>query len=205
MSSDKSGNRRILYVDVRGKRQAIRLGKVSKKQAQATCVRIEALIDGRQLGQSPPAEVTQWVLGVDERLRERLRTLDLINETVGVSRHLGGLLAAFFDHASVKPTTRVTYRQTETALLAFFDAGRVLASISPHECELWKQSMISADLAPSTVSKRVKTARQMFERAVRWRWIDRNPLADVIAGGQVNRDRQRYISRGDIDQVVASC
>jgi integrase len=51
----------------------------------------------------------------------------------------------------------------------------------------------------------VKTARQMFRRAVRWKMLDANPFDDVKAGSQSNKSREHFVSQDDAHKVLDAC
>ena len=48
-------------------------------------------------------------------------------------------------------------------------------------------------------------ARQIFKQAVRWKLIADNPFTGVKAGSQMNKARQRFISRADAQRVLDAC
>ncbi|MBS0195441.1 MAG: site-specific integrase [Planctomycetes bacterium] len=60
-------------------------------------------------------------------------------------------------------------------------------------------------LADATVSKRVKTARQMFGQGIKWKMLAENPLAGVKGGCQTNRARMYFVTRADAEKVLAAC
>ena len=65
--------------------------------------------------------------------------------------------------------------------------------------------MRDAGLADATISKRVKTARQIFRKAVRWKLLADNPFDDVKAGGKTNRSRMRFVTREEAHAVMDAC
>src|SRR5688572_24216677 len=65
--------------------------------------------------------------------------------------------------------------------------------------------MKSAGYAEATISKRVKLARQIFRRGVRWKMLAENPFEGVKAGSQQNKSRQYFISRADAQKVLDHC
>src|SRR5438552_14877282 len=57
----------------------------------------------------------------------------------------------------------------------------------------------------ATISKRGKTARQLFKQGVRWKMISENPFAEVKAGSMTNKARQHFISREVAQKVIEAC
>ncbi len=55
------------------------------------------------------------------------------------------------------------------------------------------------------VAKRVRVAKAVFRKAVRWGYIASSPFADLRAGSQANPDRSFYVPAGHIHAVLAAC
>lgn len=77
---------------------------------------------------------------------------------------LGTLLDEFFKAITVKPGTETTYRQTRRCLIEHFGQGRLLRDIGTLDADKWRQWLKGEGLAQPTISKRVKTARQIFKQ-----------------------------------------
>ncbi len=105
----------------------------------------------------------------------------------------------------VKPNTVTTYEQTRRVLVEHFGAATPLADVGPAEAEKWRQWQKGLGLADSTVARRVKSARQMFRVAVRWKLLSENPFADVRAGSMANKARQHFIDRDVAQRVIDAC
>ena len=60
-------------------------------------------------------------------------------------------------------------------------------------------------MAPATVAREVKRARQFFKAAVRRKLIRENPFAEVKGGNQENRNRFYFVTREEADRVLAAC
>ncbi|MBA4107074.1 MAG: hypothetical protein C0485_15115 [Pirellula sp.] len=65
--------------------------------------------------------------------------------------------------------------------------------------------MLADGLAPATVGREVKRARQFFRSAVRRKLIPENPFADVAAPAQVNASRMHFITREVTERVLSAC
>ena len=204
IGKDPNGFKRVLFLSG-GKRKTIRLGKASMKQAEAFKVKVEALVTAGITG-SMDDETARWVAGRDGTIRTRLEAVGLIEkvERKG-STLLGTLMKAFFLSLQVKPGTSITYNQTRQSMEAYFGVDSTLDTLTPLNAEQWRQSMKSAGLADATVSKRVKTARQMLRQAADWGMIEKNPFDKVKAGGQTNKARQFFITEADAQKVLAAC
>ena len=60
-------------------------------------------------------------------------------------------------------------------------------------------------LAPTTIHKRIQVARSFFHAMRRRKLIDENPFDGVKAAAAGTRDRQRFVTREEIDAVLAAC
>src|SRR6185437_10966852 len=110
----------------------------------------------------------------------------------------------------VKPGTRVTNEQTRDCLFEYFKATKNIRDIDNLDAEKWRQWMEAAapegkGLATATISKRVKTARRAFAKAVRWKMIAENPFDGVEAGPQDNEENAHFIDRPTAQKVLDAC
>src|SRR5690606_18448875 len=118
---------------------------------------------------------------------------------------LGALLDEYFRGVEVKPSTPTTYKQTRRSLGDNCGTNMKLSVITPLEADRWLGSLREEGLAEATVSKRVKTARQVFKQGVRWKMIADNPFADVKAGVQTNKARMFYVTHETVEKVLDAC
>jgi integrase len=204
---DKNGRKRILFVAPDGTRKTIRLGKASVKQAEAFKVKIEALVTASITG-STDDETARWVKALDQAptLRKRVEATGLIAaSSITAKATLATLLKEFFASITVKPGTSITYKQTRRCLEEHFTGPKLLNDITPLDAEKWKQALKAKGLADATISKRIKTARQIFRQGIQWGMLTKNPFDGVKAGPQTNRSRMRVISREDSQKVLDAC
>ena len=80
-----------------------------------------------------------------------------------------------------------------------------MRTITPGEADDFKQSLVSRKLAPTTIHKRLQTARSFFHAMRRRKLIDENPFDGVKAAASGIKDRQRFVTRGEIKLVLAAC
>ncbi len=167
-------------------------------------MRVESLVSAAITG-SMDDETSRWLAGLDDRTHGRLAAVGLVTPRERGNATLGKLLGAFFDTLAVKPGTATTYKQTRRALTEHFGDGKPLSNIAALDGDRWRQAMSDAGLADATISKRVKTARQIFRQSVRWKMLAENPFADVKAGSQTNRARMHFIGPEDAQKVLDAC
>ena len=77
VSNDPNGRKRILFVDPLGDRKAIRVGKLSKKDADSIKYRVEGLLSAKITG-AMDRDLSLWVSELSPVLREKLERVDLL-------------------------------------------------------------------------------------------------------------------------------
>lgn len=202
---DPEGRKRLL-VTVKGQRRTIHLGKLDVKQAEAVRTKVETLATAAATGTTIDHATSQWVGAINARLHASLARAGLVAPRAQTARSRSELFDNFFAALSVKPQTATTYAQTRRTLEEYFGPGRVITEITALEAEKWRRWLRDDQrLAEATIAKRVKTARQVFKRAVKWKIITENPFAEVRAGPQTNPSRMRFIDRTTARAVLDAC
>lgn len=219
LSTDRKGRRRILFADAEGYRQAIYLGRMPKKTAEQLQRRVEEIIAGRIAGTAPSPELAAWVRDIPSPFHRKFVKAGLLEPREADSQiTLGGLLDEFLARATVKKSTHVNYKQSIDSLRVFFGSDEPLTAITPKRCDEWRQ-FIARDtegttkkrstkdnrLSPATQSKRVKVAKSVFARAVRWGMLSASPFDGLKAGSQANPSRAFFVTREVIEAVLDAC
>jgi integrase len=210
ISRDPGGRRRILFMGADGKRRAIRLGKVSQRVADSICAKVEALAAAAAAKLSWDSETAAWVGGLDCVLYDKLAAVDLVPKRETPEASAPALLGPFLDayiagRGHLKPSTKCNYEQTRRSLVTHFGANKALADITPGDADDWRQSLVNRPLAPPTIARDVKRARQFFQAAVRKRLLSENPFRDMKAGKQTNESRKVFVTRETTQAVLEAC
>ena len=209
-----NGAREIRWTDRDGKRPAIRLGKISAKDAGTVRVHIERLIDASIRGIAPPAATSAWVSELGDTFHVKLERAGLVHPREKLDeKTLGEFLEWFTEDRGKtrKPGTLLNWRQAKTSLLGYFGAGKPIRDITEGDAESWREWMLTTPrsdknprpLAPNTVRRRCGMARQFFKVAVRKDWIAKNPF-EVLEGVSVrgNRSRDYFLLPEDYAKVI---
>ena len=203
----KGERKRITYRDAAGKQKTLRLGKCSEKAAQSALVGLERIIEAHRLGTTLHPDAVRWLESIGDDLHERVVRLGLGVEPrkgAGVVT-LGELLERFEATAVVKAGTMTTYRHALAMLRDHFGAEMPLAEVTPSAADRWRRSLVDSGLAPATIAKRVRVAKAVFRKAVRWGMLPASPMDDLKAGSQANPDRSFYVDPGTIEAVLDAC
>ena len=212
ISTDRKGNRRILFSGPNRKRQIIYLGGVPMKTARTIKTHVENLAAALLGGHAPDPETSEWVGSRDDVLYNKLAGVGLVpsREPQPGDAPEGITLAAFIDQYITarmiqKPNTLRNYLATKRALLDFFGKDRMLADITAGDCDDWRASQVGQGLAPATIGRTVKRARQFFRAAVRKKIIPENPMQDVKAAPQDNKSREYFVTVEETEKIIAAC
>jgi hypothetical protein len=192
---DGGGLKRIQIVCPDGQRRALRLGKVSMKQAEAFKVKAEALI-GQSITGAVDDEVSRWVASLEDKTHAKLAAAGLVKPRQMVSATLAKFLDGYIDgRTDIKRNTLIQLRQARNKLVSFFGAEKRLADISAGDAEeYWRH--LSSDLAVNSARRLCGRAKQIFGFAVRKRVIRENPFAEIESHVRSNPERQLPTRRG---------
>lgn len=204
---EPNGRRRIEYILPDLPRQRIRLGKVSQRTAESIKSKIEHLITASVSGCGWDNDLAEWVARIGDDLADKLAEARLIPPR---DRIICPGLKAFVEslrdsRPNLKPNTRRNYDQTIRRMTGYFGDDRKLDSISCGDADQWRDQMLKDGLAPATVGREIKRARQFFRVAVRRKLIEENPFTEVNAPAQVNTSREHFITREVTEKVLAAC
>ncbi len=199
------GLRRIDFtLTPNGRRQTVRLGRVSAKHAKTVLAKVEALIADKLTQRPHDTELSRWLASLDEKMLARLRAVGLA-DGVGVTQTtLGEFLDRALATLAVKPGTLSFYEQVKRNLIDYFTASRLLRDITPEDADTWRTWLVdNQGLSTATVGRRVIGARTLWRRAVRWKLIGDNPFQDVRGGSQANESRKQFVPTATIEAIIA--
>ena len=203
----KTGRRIIQFVGTDGKRRSVRLGKVSKRQAESAKRFIEDLTACQVAGTSPKNATAEWLANLPDTIRRRIERAGLAEpqkrlECPTLAEWLNRYIAGRSD---VKPSTRTVLSHTRRNLIEYFGPDRPIREISPGDADEWRQHLIREGLADNTVRRRCGIAKQFFRAARRKRLIAENPFDDLRSTLQANASRDYFVSREDAQKVLDAC
>src|SRR5688500_3337329 len=83
IANDENGRKRIQFIAGDGSRKAVRLGKVSTRQAESAKVKVEQLVSAVMLGHPPDDETVRWLATLEDRTYARLVKVGLATPRAG--------------------------------------------------------------------------------------------------------------------------
>lgn len=197
---------RIQWTDGAGNRKSLRFGELKEPDANTMKTRIERLVLAASTGDAPTPEIMTWLKALQDRPYAKLAAVGLVHSREASKQWtLGELLTTYFANLNVKKGTVLAYTQARVSLVQHFKEQRALAAIGPMDAEGWVKALRESELAPATQAKRVKIAKAIFARGVRWSMIPASPFADIKGGSQRNQDRAAFVLRETIAKVLNAC
>jgi integrase len=88
-------------------------------------------------------------------------------------------------------------------LTEFFGDDKPLRNITTGDCDQFKAWLLTRDLAPATVAKRLSFARTFMHVARKHKLIDDNPFSEVKIPTANVSARQRFIDRDTVQKLMA--
>ncbi len=208
--------RKTVQVVLNGKRQSIRLGKMSLRDAETVRLRIEDLAASLNSGRAWDNATAEWVAGLDSRLAGKLERIGLIRKRTQTTSPM--TVAEFLDdylakRGDVKESTRLVLGHTRRCLVEYFK-DKPIADITDGDADDFRLWLVShadpADktvkkLADNTVRRRCGIARQYFKAAMKRGLVTRNPFAEMPVTVRGNPKRMYFLSRADAQKVLDAC
>lgn len=203
IGKDPNGRKRILFVAEDSSRKTIRLGKASMKQANAFKVRLEALVSRRFAG-SIDDETARWIAELPDDAHAKLAAVGLVEPRKST------LLAPFLEgylqgRTDVKPATLVNLGHTQRNMIEFFGADKPLRDITEGDATDWCVFLKEQGLSEATIRKRCGNAKLFFRAATRHKLVSSNPFLGLKSFVKGNKDRQFFVTREMVEQVLEAC
>ena len=101
--------------------------------------------------------------------------------------------------------TLIHYRRAKGLLIEYFDAGKVLADITPHDADQFRSWLSSKGKAENTTRGHLKNAKLRFGAAVKARLIVENPFKGISSQLVKRPDRMAFVDRVTIQKVLDAC
>ncbi len=188
-----------------GRRVNFYLG-AGQKKAYAVAKAIFDLIDSRRHGIDLSPETRAWLHKADKALIAKLAGFGLCG--VVYSPTVEAFVADFIEskRSNSSASTIITYQNVEKHLNEFFPAGAKVADVTPADAERFASWLIDrdgGDIGINTARRRTGIARQIFNRAVDFEVITRNPFKHLRVSQSAAK--KRYILPVELDKILDKC
>ncbi len=189
-------------------RPRVRLGKVTKKQADTARTHIEQLIACKRTGSTMPPATAQWLVTLDSVTRSRLNALGLLNgDRSSEDDILVGAWAADYieKRTDIKPRTRQNMTQARAFLMEFLEDDLPLSRFTPGHADDFRLFLLRKGQAEATVRRRCKRSKQFFAAAIKHGHISTNPFDGVQTSNVANVERRVFVERATVETVMEAC
>lgn len=187
--------------------QTLRLGRVTKRQAEGVKVHVGNLLAWRLSGQNVPPSTLDWLAGVSVELRSRLEAKKLIDPA---ERREVPTVRAWIDRyiegrKSIKGRTRENFEVGRDRLLKYIAGDALLDRVTAGAAVDAYHAMLGDGYADSTARKTISRARQIFAHAVKHDLVSKNPFDGLAVTMRENRERDHFVTREEIEAVIGAC
>ena len=203
----QEGEQRVQFIGKDKKRQTIRLGKQSDRNAQRLRDRIEALVTSMKMGTPLDDHTQQWLVTIaDTPLAKKLERTGLIKKQLKLT------LEAFIDEymafkeQKLKPTTLITLKQTKRRITKYLGTKINISDITQADAEKYQVFLkVQEKLSDATIARDCKRCREIFDYAKKSRIIKENPFASLKLPSQENKERMFTITPEMATKVLDAC
>lgn len=200
-----SGRWTVQFLARDGKRRSIRLGAVSKRQAEAVRLKVADLAGAVLSGRAPADETARWLADLGEPLRGRLAAVGLIHSPAG-----SPTLKAFIDdylagRSDLKAGTKQHIGHSAKNLIDFFGPEKPLRSLTEGDGDEWRRFLAEQGLAEPTIRRRCGIGKQLLRAAQRKHLIAVNPFADLRGGNLPNPKRAFNVTGDMAAKILDAC
>ena len=207
ITNDPGGNKRISFTGICGNRKHIRLGKMSRRDAESIARRVENIISAQLQGVAPDRAEARWLNQISSVLHKKLVRAGLCKPreidnspvlSVWVMKYIQG-------RVDIKPSTVKNMLQAANDVSDYFGSSSLLKDFTPLDGMNFRKQLLDRGLAEATVRRRCKRVKQFFAEAIKSKIISENPFDDVPTANRTSKERQQYISKDVIGAVIEAC
>ncbi len=207
ISRDKAGRCSVQFYGSDHKRHTIRLGQLSRKDAEKFRHKFEALLAARMANVSIDNETAAWVKGLGDRMAAKLAAVGLIEgratvETATLAEFLDGYID---ERKGSKKMSWLNLDMARNRIVKFFTADTRLGDVTPGEADQFVDWLRGEGYSPATVSRTIGYAKQFFRAAQRRRLIPESPFIDLKCGSQANAKRKFFVTRESTAKLLDAC
>ena len=195
---------RIRWTDCQGKRRVVRLGNVTRRNAERLLLLVERLLEAQRLGLPLDSETTRWVSELAPEIAERLARVGLLaRRPISVEKWLAGWYEAR-RASGYKPASLISWGQVIRDCVQLF-GDKDISQVTEAEARTFRDALIARGLRPTTIQKRLQHSRTIFAEAVREGLLQKNPFQEIRFRGGNPQERWVYIPAETILRVIEAC
>lgn len=203
----KSGKTAVLQIGKGKARRVKRLGTLSTDGVRKVQFHVDQIEQAKRAAAIIPPDTVAWLSEIADDLHEKLAALELVEPRKSAEDLMPMTLGKLFDdflarRVDLKKTTRTNYEQAKKKATAYFGPLFQASKVGVPQAKDYRRHL-EATLSAASVSGFIKRMRCLFTDAVERGILKENPFKGVVAGGQTNEERLRFVSQTEIEQVIA--
>lgn len=209
ISKRPNGRYWVQFTAPNKKRLTMRLGQVSKSEALQFKQNIERLLLHHELNAPLDAGTLRWLGNLSLRHNKQLAQYGLVRARMST---LAELLDWFTDQLKKRksaPSTLENFRVVAMNLQAKFGADRLLRAFHANDASAFAEYLEGSarvsngtGLAPATVSRRCRRAKEIFAQAVDQGWLAENPFQKIPSRGEINEANEYFVPRDIANDLI---
>ncbi len=206
ITNEPNGRRVVQFYGSDGKRRSIRLGKVTKAQAESVARRVDDLLASAITGSPLSRETAVWLSNLDDDMHDKLARVGLVASRERAT--LGPFIDGYIElkrKEKIKAGTLTFYGHTRRNLVEFFGESRPLRALTEGDALAFRAHLLNVLPSRNTVARRCNLAKQFFRHAARCKLIDANPFAQKWGEVRGNPDKMFFVTRDIAQQVIDAC
>ncbi len=188
-------------------RPKIRLGKVTKRDAESARVHIEYLLRSKKVGSTMPPATADWLSNIPVSLRRRLENIQLVKPRLLIEYPtIAEFVRSYIQSRSdITPGSRRNLEQVEHYLIKYFGNTKRIHEITAGDADNFRIYLKTKGLAEATIRRHCKRARQYFSAAVKCEILSKNPFGEMKCGLSCNPERFYFVTREAIQKILDVC
>lgn len=222
ISTEKStGRRTVQFVDEDGARRSIRLGKVTKTQAEQTKRHIEAMLSAKLAGTALDRQTALWLSEAGDIMHDRLTRVGLCEPREASSAAdcdevdkeatdvtVADWVQGYIDkRTDVRPGTKLVWERARKRLRQFFGSDKRLVDVHDGDALDFRRWLVKQYPSDNTIRRMTGNCRQFWNEAIAHKLVESNPFVQrgIPCSSTPNRDRFYFVPRADVDRILAAC
>jgi integrase len=203
INEDKKGWRVVFYDSHRTRKQ-IRIGKITKRQAQEIMLKIEKIVSAKEINGQLDPSTARWIQNAPDRLYAKLVNAGLAEprQSTQLGKFVSEQINGWDD---AKDSTKRKWESARSHLVDHFGTNKSLRSITAGDADDFRTALLRKKLAENTVRKYCGIAKQFFRAAHRKKLIDTNPFADIVTSVTGNPAKFHFVSESDSQAILTHC
>jgi integrase len=212
VSTDASGNRKVQFKGLDGRRYTVYAGKISERNAHELRRLVERILESAAMGESLDPSTASRIAALPDETYAKLAGAGLVHPR---ESRRPELLAAFCDayiasRGDLKPKTRTNLEQARKKLVAYFGEKMRLDDITAADAvryARWLEAPDGGKLSPNTARRLLGRAKQMFSVAVDDELLAKNVFKQKAVKCTVNgnKDRMHFVADDVARKVLDAC